>query len=309
MRYLLAYGAIHYGIIALLRFQFTAMNLELLVTPVGQWEPREMLWTFFGWSWIFTIVLAGVELLAAALLLRRETTLAGALLIGMVLSNVVILNYFFDVPGKSLSPHFALMVGLLVLPDAKRLLSMHVLDGEVSSADLGRDVALPDAFSRHRTLWKAAVILLFVGAPVFAVVQARGFLFFPRPHALAGLYAVEEFEWDGQILPQIVGDSIPWRRAVISEDAGIFHLQRSDNRWMAFALAIDEETDRLRLTDGTPSEWRRRVVVAGSGGPSGTLSYELGDGARLELTGGLAGHRLRVTLKRVDIKEYPFFGD
>jgi hypothetical protein len=139
-RYVLAYGMLHFGIGALLRFQFPAATAESLVTPVGEMRAWEMLWAFVGWSALYTTFLALVEIAGGVLLLRRETTLLGALIAGAVLSNVVLLNVLFEVPGMSLSPHFALLTGLLVLPDARRLFELHVTGASVAPADLARDV-------------------------------------------------------------------------------------------------------------------------------------------------------------------------
>jgi hypothetical protein len=315
LRYLLACGAIHYGIIALVRYQFTALRPEDLVTPVGQWEPMELLWIFFGWSWIFTAVLAIVELVAGALLLKRETTLAGVLLIGIVLSNVVILNIFFDVPDKGLSVHFTVITALLVLPDAKRFLWMHILDRPVPPADLGHDVPLPAWASGRRTLLKRVVIALFIISPLIVVKSARGFILYPSAHSFAGLYTVKQFTRDGEQMPQYVGDSIPWRRAVVSEDGKIFHVQRSDNAWVAYSFVVDSASNRITLTNETPSEWRKRrewtggLVKENPQATSGVLQYKRFPGNRLELSGQLGGHQLIVLLEQVDVSKYPFFGD
>src|ERR1041385_5319129 len=83
----------------------------------------------------------------------HPTSLLGALMVGGVLSNVVLLNLAFDVPGKLLSPHFAVMTALIILPDLKRVWDLHVTGEPVPS------VALPHA--RTSPVLKVAAVLAF----------------------------------------------------------------------------------------------------------------------------------------------------
>src|SRR5262249_25804760 len=59
-------------------------------------------------------------------LLRSPTALLGALIAGAILSNVVMLGTYFDVPGTGIAIGLSLIACVLILPEAKRLFSLHV---------------------------------------------------------------------------------------------------------------------------------------------------------------------------------------
>src|SRR5439155_22465370 len=123
-----------------------------------------------------------------------RTTLLGTLVVGAVLSNVVALNFLFDVPGKSLSPHMSLIAGLLLFPDAKRLVDVHMRGRPVAPADLAPDVPGRGVFRTHRTALKGAVVALFIVSPFVTIERTRGYVCSaPPPHPLAVLYEARSF--------------------------------------------------------------------------------------------------------------------
>jgi hypothetical protein len=309
LRYVLAYASIHFAIVGLFRFQFPGLTPESLITPVGDMRPNELLWAFFGWSWIFTSFLGLSEIAAGALLLRRETTLLGALLLGTILSNVVLLNFTFDVPEKSLSPHLLAMMTVLVLPDAKRLFDVHVLGKSVPPADMGWDVPSDRALTRRKSFLKKCLIVLMVASPLFLIWKTRGYLFHHAKSPLAALYEVSSFTRDGQERPPIVGDSLRWRRAVISKQGDVLHVQMADSKWFSYGMAADTVKHRIALTAPIASEWRsaKPDMLTKDTPRQDTVSYMRTRAGHLELKGNIAKHALTVTLERVDTKQLEFF--
>jgi hypothetical protein len=309
LRYVLAYATFHYAVISLLRFQFTDLTLESFITPAGDMRPPELLWAFFGWSWMFTTFLAFGELLGGATLLRRETTLLGALIMGAVLSNVALLNFTYNVPGKSLASHLTVAVGLLVLPDAKRLLDVHVLGRPAPAADVGRDVPGPGLLRDYQILIKTLLIVAFIASPIYFVVSQRGYLWVaPSRHPHWGMYEVPKFSLDGVERESIAGDSLRWRRAIISEDGGRLHLHMADNEWAAYAMSVDTSSHQIRLGGRRWSQWRDRApVVVPAGTRWDTLTYERSKKGEIRLRGVLEGHRVEILLKPFDLNKLTFF--
>ncbi len=81
-----------------------------------------LLWTFMGMSRAYS-TFAGIAEMAGGLLLivPRFTTLGSLVTFG-VMSNVLMLNFCYDVPRKIYSVHLVLMSLFLLLPDVRRLL-------------------------------------------------------------------------------------------------------------------------------------------------------------------------------------------
>jgi hypothetical protein len=95
----------------------------------------KLLWTFMGASIPYVIFTGAAEMLGGLLLAARRTTLLGALVCIGVLSNVVMLNFSYDVPVKLYSSHLLLMAVFLAAPDLRRLASLFVWNRRVPPAE------------------------------------------------------------------------------------------------------------------------------------------------------------------------------
>jgi hypothetical protein len=207
------------------------------------------------------VFLGLVTLGTGAFLLVRRTTLFGVMSAGIVLSNVVLLNFLFDVPDKSLSPHFTIITGLLLLPDAFRLLDVHFTGRSAPAADLAEDI--PDGWlGQHRRRVKAAIVALFLISPLLVVVRARGYLWPPPPHAMSGAYEVRSLKRSDKVIQPILGDSTSWGWAVLTADASRLNVQRLDGSWWTYEVTLDTTTRRLTLSHAQrAADWRLRQLA------------------------------------------------
>jgi hypothetical protein len=87
-----------------------------------------VLWAFMGASRPYTFIAGMGEVLAAMLLIWRRTTILGAVVALGTMTNVMLLNYCYDVPVKIYSTHLVMMSVMIILPDAKRLANVLVLN-------------------------------------------------------------------------------------------------------------------------------------------------------------------------------------
>ncbi len=112
-----------YGFDKLYPFQMAPISIGILNEPVGNMSPMTLLWTLIGMNPVYEMVCGGAEVLGGLLFLFRRTALAGALLSAFVMSNVVLYNFFFDVPVKLFSVNLLLASLFVVLPDVPALFS------------------------------------------------------------------------------------------------------------------------------------------------------------------------------------------
>jgi hypothetical protein len=307
MRYLLAYGMLHFGIAILCRFHPGAPTVEELVTPLGQLEPYEMLNAWLGWNPVYTSFVGITEILGGAFLLRRKTTLLGVMWAGVILSNVIQLNFLFDVPGKSLAPHFTLITGLLLLPDALRIFRIHFLGKSAPPANLG--LGVPSGFlQHHRTAIKSVLISLMVLSPLVLIIRARGYVVPGSPHQLSGLYTVKEYQRDGEPIVAIVGDSTRWRYAILTRDAKVFRVQTMDGGWLAFNAKVDTMTHRLTLTGQREGNWRISAPDGVKGARADTLKLFAPEQGKVRLRGPFLGHEIEIALERFDPNRFRLLG-
>jgi hypothetical protein len=298
---------IHFGVTTLLRHQFPGPTLEEFLTPLSDLRADEMLWAWMGWSWVYTIFLGAASVLTGAFLLFRRTALLGTLCAGIVLSNVVLLNFLFDVPEKSLSPHFTVMMSVLLLPDAIRLLDVHITGRAVAPADLARDV--PGGwFAANRRLLKPIVVAAMCLSPVLLVQHARGHLLPPAAHPMSGRYAIRSFIRNREVILPVLGDSARWDSAVITSDGSSLHVQRMDRSWVVYDLQVDSIARRITLADPRrAADWRLRELTPMNDPP---LDFEYTSRTRdvMHLIGGASGDSIDIVAERVDRRRFVLLG-
>ncbi len=173
LRYVLAATMIGYGLakVGFIRNQFSSPGEYQLARTYGESSPMGLLWTFMGASRVYTFFGGLGELLGGVLLLWRRTTTLGAIVVMGVMTNVVMLNFAYDVPVKQYSAHLVVMAMFLLLPEARRLANVVVLNRPVGVRELGppyvkADVRVQGGW-RRRVVWGRwavkLVLVLFVG--------------------------------------------------------------------------------------------------------------------------------------------------
>jgi hypothetical protein len=148
-----------------------------------------LLWTFMGASPAYQMFAGWSEVLGCVLLMFRRTTTLGALVLLGVLTNVFLLDMFFDVPAKLCVLHLLAMCVVLLSPNTTRLIDVFVRNRAVAPVDLGP----PPSHAQRIAQIAFVILVLWVEAvPVgrFYFTERDGA---PLP-ALYGAYEVEELD-------------------------------------------------------------------------------------------------------------------
>src|SRR5258706_4262868 len=208
LRFVLAVAMVNYGVYKVIQLQFPKPWLERLAQPYGASSPMGILWTFMGVSRAYNFFAGAGEMLSGILLTMRRTTLAGALLGIAVMSNIVALNFCYDVPVKLYSVQLLLMAFIIVLPDARRLLAFLFRSPR---KPLFRRPSLQTASLVLRTLLVTAFLLY----SFYDANKARheGGDLAPRS-PLRGIWNVDELTENGAVRPPLVTDATRWRPVV-----------------------------------------------------------------------------------------------
>lgn len=240
VRYYLAMTLLSYGFAKVFPNQFPSPMLSRLLAPFGDSSPMNVLWTFMGASAPYVIFAGAGEVLGGLLLLLRRTATLGALVAIGVMTNVVALNFMYDVPVKLYSSHLLLFAVCLVLPDAGRLLRVMLLNRPTER----RDVSYPCV-----PKWAYVVKGLAFVYLLFTMVSSSAGLFESqrqRPE-LWGIWDVETFHLDGQALPPLRTDPVRWQNLVIERDTFAAVRGMDDTRWnLGFEHDAEAGTVSLR---------------------------------------------------------------
>src|ERR1051326_355015 len=198
------------------------MPLQQQMTPLGEFSPPALMWAFMSYSYSYRAFAGLAEVLGGTLLLWRRTTTLGALIVLAAMSNVLAMNWSYDVSVKLWAAHLVAMSAVLLAPESARLVRFFVLNRDSPAA------ALPPLLSNPRhdrwlsggaAAYAAYAIATILWNDISLGVRAHG----GQPASVAGLYDVESLARNGV---SIVGstDQTRWRRVAI-ESTGFMTVQ------------------------------------------------------------------------------------
>lgn len=122
LRLYLAFYMLVYGFSKVFPFQFPPMDYFRLAQPYGESSPMGLAWTFMQFSPYYTAFTGLAEVLGGLLLLNRKTVTLGAVILTGVITNIVMMNFCYDIPVKISSSHMLLAALILLYYDRIRLL-------------------------------------------------------------------------------------------------------------------------------------------------------------------------------------------
>lgn len=128
IRYYIILQMLSYGLGKVFYLQMGPPTETDLEQPLGDFSPMGLVWTFIGYSKPFTMLTGWLEVLGGTFLLFKRTQTLGAMIVFVVMSNVMVFNYFYDVPVKILSTHLVMMAVFLILIDGRRLINLFILN-------------------------------------------------------------------------------------------------------------------------------------------------------------------------------------
>ena len=215
VRYVLGLTLLSYGLAKVIPTQFTTPSLDRLLQPLGRLLAHGPALDLHG-------LLAGVhhlrrpsEVLGGMLLFFRRTRMLGAMVVTGVMTNVVAMNFFYDVPVKLYSSHLLLAaLGLLAL-DARRLIAFFLKNETVPPARHP-----PLAHRRWVKIAAWTVAFLLVATMIHGRITGGWEIYHSygagrQNPELYGIHDVERFVADGEEVPPLLTDESRWRALVI----------------------------------------------------------------------------------------------
>ena len=119
--YILALFLLKYGCDKLFKYQFYDGAPNTLFTPVGYLSKDILFWTSMGSSHSYNVFMGLIEIIPGLLLLSKKTRALGALIATAVLTNVLAINFGFDITVKILSTMLVITALYILEPHFKRL--------------------------------------------------------------------------------------------------------------------------------------------------------------------------------------------
>ncbi|MCX4240879.1 hypothetical protein [Paraliomyxa miuraensis] len=294
-RYWLGTIMIGYGVVKVFALQFPEPDAFRLAEPYGESSPMGLVWAFMGYSHPYQAFTGGMEVLGGVLLLWRRTTTLGALVCVGVMSNVVMLNFCYDIPVKLFSSHLLAVAVVLASHDARRLWGV-LLTGQAVPGRQVPPVLDGRRGRRIRVIVKGLLLgLVLLQHVVGTLVQlAQHGSGAPTP-PLYGIYDVTAHELDGHPLPVLAADARTWRQVTFSR-WGRLALWPVHGQSVRYTVTVNEEAGTLELIHrddvrGLPRDDEPEPQI---------LRFHTVDETTLVIEGSLDGVEHRATLQRID---------
>lgn len=245
MRMYLAWIIMGYGLAKVFASQFPQLMANMDARMI-ELSPMRVAWAFFGYSKGYQIFLGWGEVIPALLLLFRRTTLIGALLMVVVMTNVWLINIFFDVCVKLNSFTYLAVAIYILLQYGSRLWKFFFTNQEVPAA------YYPDLADRRVfRLVGLGINILLIGYILYdPIISTYDYLTAsnqPTPkNKVYGAWKVEKVEkWEnGNWIATTEADSCNFNRCFFEDYSGV--LQGTLKR-QRFAYFIDSTEKQATL--------------------------------------------------------------
>ena len=233
VRYFLAFIFFSYGIAKLLGQQFTStytMMDQSLAEANGFW----LTWRFFDYSYSYKFFIGFGQIAAAILFLSRRTTTLAAVIFLSIISNIVYVNFAFDIGVKFFSFCYLVFTIYLLLCDFDRL---HALFIRNSSVPANKILELPRyhffstrSFKIIQTIFIIAIII-WPASDYFRIPANKSKVF-------VGSFNVKDF-----IHPDNRNDSTNWDKIYIEKWANGGSIKRMNGKRINFKSCDFDETN------------------------------------------------------------------
>ena len=250
LRFFLAYTIMQYGAAKVLDVQFSS-NIETLDTRVADMRPMTVAWTFFGYSFSYEFFIGCSQIAAALLLLFRRTATLGAILMVTIMSNIVFVNFAFDVCVKFFSSTYLVMSLYLLVDDATRLTNVLLLNRTAEKR------IYPPLFQKPVLKRVAGILGVLIGVfaiayPLYYTVRMMEKYGVRKHSALYGVWSVESLHASGDALNQLLHEeSTGWKKVVFGD-----YNYATAKSWTAdvgyFGYTVDTAKHHVRMTRTYP---------------------------------------------------------
>ncbi len=315
VRFTLAAAMFLYGADKIIPAQMPPPDLVNLMQPFGEITSFRLVWSFIGTSHAYETFCGLVETLGGVLLLIPGTTMLGALVSLGAMTQVFLLNMCYGVPVKSWAAHLLLCAVFLLLPDARRLLNLFLLNRGAEP-----EYRQP-LFQRQWLNYSAwgAQWALGICIAVSTLFSASGFLHqvnhVLQTSPLYGIWGVEAFAIDGEARPPLLTDSLRWQHVIFDygatlhlDPAGpIMTIQGMNGQFSSYLAkgATPGNSFSLEVPPVAIEEQYDSHDILSLKNPPGQnakaeLKYNRQQPDTMTLEGLVNGHRISVTLKKED---------
>lgn len=241
-----------YGMYKVFPIQMPPPSLAVLNEPLGNTSPMTLLWTLIGVNPGYEMVCGAAEVIAGLLILFRRTALLGALVTAFITTNIVLYNFFFDVPVKIFGTQLLLMSLAVIVPDVRSLFRYFWLHEPAAPSGSWVPPSTRAWFRRSIDFVEVWILVIVcVALPIsIGVPYVRQIKSLKNPSPLIG-----QWHLTSATKPYRTGDGLPMTD-IFLEPNGRASVRSSDGVLWVGGVQIDDKKHTLQLFsighDGAP---------------------------------------------------------
>lgn len=289
LRYSLAIAMLGYGFMKIImdEGQFIFPSVATLEHPVGDLSPMGLLWAFMGYSQPYEIFTGIAEIAGGYFLFFNRTKALGSLIVIGVMTNVVMMEFSYDVSLKLISIHLLLISFLVLSPDIQRIIDFFIFHKTISLTNSVNNI--DKRWLRiSRVVLKSIIIVGFTSSIIYTY---RSVPSSPKSH-LYGVYIAERFILNNDTANVSKVEENGWNKMIIDNDYNYTQIITIDDSTTYYKAIIDTTRQTLQLTVFNDTATKYLFV------------YREKPGDYLELSGKLNGDDVSITFKRKNIRKY-----
>ncbi len=294
VRYYLAFTMIAYASFKIIKIQFLSLSPVMLLQTYGNSTPKQLAWSFLGYSAGYNYFMGSIELVAGLLLFFRRTTTLGSIIALGILANVIAVNFSFDINVKLYSIVLLTMALFLLSKDITRLFNFFALNKIVYPS--------VDPSMRFKKEWKNTALLVskytFILYVIFFGLRANFYRALgdrdsPVKPPLYGIYNVTTFIRNGDTIKSLATDTTRWGRLIVSAPKGDASIMLIDGGVRPFVFK--------------PESAKKRIVMYARSDTSDkyTFTYDLSKDSVLVMRGKWRRDSLEIKFKQYDFNKFP----
>jgi hypothetical protein len=258
-----------YGFDKIFKAQFYLPEPNTLFTPLGMLDKDIAYWSTMGVSRTYNMFMGLAEVIPAILLFFGRTRIFGLFILLGVLTNVVFVNFGFDISVKLYSSFLWLICFLLLVPSFQSFLRFFIFNKTASLPSMSGKTFIESR--TKRIVLKGSIIFLFFAESLSPYVLSGQYNDDEIPrHPLHGAYKVVDVELK-------IGEEdkfeMDLKRLFVHRNNYLI-LQYNDDRMEDFYLEIEPTKEQFIVTN---YEGERMVLPYKYSQTSKTLSLQFSD--------------------------------
>ena len=274
IRYFLAMDMAMFALQKIFHLQF-AIPLGVLDNPFSSLSGEQLIWAFFGKFYAFTVVIASLQIISAALLLFRRTWLLGIITLLPILLNILLLDWFYNL-GAVVNTYITLLT----------IAAVYLLLSEYSRL---KEFFFSAKSNLPQISFKSKAVFRFSALIIPAILIAL----YPLPKAHPEIYG--KYEVEGYSINGVSQDTNACRDSILTKvfiDNSDFVMEYGNyqKRWIG-NYDYNKQTKQIKVT------WRYPAVI------KDTLYVNISvanQSARKNLTGRMGKRTIKLIIQKTN---------